>query len=267
MATATGVLAMSVIQLRGVHVLSPQNRLLLDNVTLDIPSGCFHSICGANGSGKTTLLRSICGLQKTSSGQVLINGQDLQKLTLKERSRWMAWVSAEHPMNFAYTAREVVAWGRWNRHGGILTASDKRAVANALDAMQIQHLADRPITELSLGEQKRVHIARGIASEAKILIMDEPCAPLDAGVALDIMTWIQKATQVHGQTVVASVHDLAIAFNYANIVTLLNRGQVLAEGPPALALSDSHLIASLGVRCHQAPHRDGKLILLTRENL
>ncbi len=254
------------IKLDQVSVQSSAHALLLNQVSASISSGGFHVICGPNGSGKTTLLRSLCGLQELTAGSISYKNKSLNEFTKRDIAKLLSWVPAEQPLHFAYSVSDVVSWGRWHVHQGIPSKIDQKIIAEAMDAMNIQSFADRNVNELSLGEQKRVHLARAIAADTPYLLLDEPSGPLDAGITLDIMEWIRNTTRTQNKTVIASLHDLSLIANFADTVTLLAAGRVLGHGSIDDIFTAAHIESAFGVRLHQTKTDDGTLILLTRSN-
>lgn len=221
--------------------------------------GQFHVVCGPNGSGKTTLLRALCGLQ-TYSGEIYYGNHSLAALSEQKRAAFVSWLPAEQPIQFGYSVREVVSWGRWSKHFGSPKADDIHHVNAAIAAMKLEAFSHRPVTELSLGELKRVHFARAIAADTPSIILDEPCGPLDVGVSLDVMAWIKSS----GKTVIASLHDLSLVINFADTVLLLNEGRSLGHGKPSEILTQENLRTAFGVSLHQIVQGDKRLIFLTR---
>lgn len=239
---------------------------ILSAVSGQFARGGFHVVCGPNGSGKTTLLRALCGLQSLTAGDVLCDQRNITPMSERERSTYLSWVPAEQPVSFGYTVHEVVLWGRWFRHQGTPTKSDRLRIDEAMETMGLTAFKDRAITELSLGEQKRVHLARAIAADTPYLLLDEPCGPLDAGVTLDIISWIQNVTRTSGKTIIASLHDLALIANFADTILLLKGGQSIGQGQTREILSTENMRTAFGVKMHQTASAAGTLILLTREN-
>lgn len=245
-------------------VKAPSGKLLLRDVTSAFASGQFHVVCGPNGSGKTTLLRALCGLVPNATGDVFFDTHRLADLADLARAKTFAWVPAEQPLSFGYTVREVVTWGRWSSHHGVPAKNDLIRVDEAMESMNIRSFKDRPTTELSLGEQKRVHLARAIAADTPYLVLDEPCGPLDPGMILDIMDWVQNATKKRGKTILASLHDLSLIANFADTVLILRVGEVFRHGQTREILIEQNVRDAFGVKMVQTEIRDGTMILLTR---
>ena len=247
-------------------VQTTSGNSILRDVSWEFAPSTFHVVCGPNGSGKTTLLRTLCGLDPRATGDVRFDSKPLSALSDLARAKTFAWVPAEQPLSFGYTVREVVAWGRWSSHHGVPSKQDLVHVDAAIDAMNIRSFMDRPTTELSLGEQKRVHLARAIAADTPYLILDEPCGPLDPQMMLDIMDWIRTATKQRGKTIIASLHDLSLVLNFADTVLILKNGETFKHGQTREILIEQNVRDAFGVKMHQTPTEGGTMILLTRLN-
>lgn len=249
---------------KGLTVRTPAGHAILQNVACEFAPAQFHVVCGANGSGKTTFLRALCGLIPHAKGEVLFENRQINVLSDLDRAKTFAWVPAEQPLSFGYTVSEVVTWGRWSSHHGVPTKKDLIVVDEAIEAMNIHSYRDRPTTELSLGEQKRVHLARAIAADTPYLILDEPCGPLDPRMMLDIMDWIKRSARERGRTIIASLHDLSLVVNFADTVLILKDGQLFRHGQTREILIEQNVRDAFDVKMLQTPTADGTMILLTR---
>jgi len=212
------------------------NRWLVREVSLSLADGQLTALLGPNGAGKTTLLRLLAGLWSPTLGQVLLDGQTLPAYS--QLARYMSYVPQKTAMNFAFTVKEVVMMGRYPhlRHFQTENVPDFQAVERAMLKMDVAHLADRLVTELSGGEQQRVVIARSLATEADIILLDEPIANLDIAHALDILELLKILAQ-EGKTIAFSMHDINMAMRYAHQVILIEQGRLFAQGSPASVLT------------------------------
>src|SRR5271157_3469562 len=205
---------------------------ILENVSLTMKEGDFVGILGPNGSGKTTLLKSIGRTLKPYKGAVLLDNKDIYSLKSVDVAKQMAVVPQDNAISFNFTALEVVMMGR-SPHLTRFEMESEKDMAIARKAMNLTntwHLAQRPINELSGGERQRVIIARALAQEPKVLLLDEPLTYLDIINQLEIMDLIKSLCVSEGLIVMAVVHDLNLAARYCNYALLLKKGHVFAAG-------------------------------------
>ncbi|MDQ7849421.1 MAG: (d)CMP kinase [Armatimonadota bacterium] len=227
----------------------------LDGVTLEIVPGEFIGVIGPNGAGKTTLLRAVAGTLPPSAGAVLVEGREAAALPPRERARLLATVPQVEGPPAGFTVEEAVLMGRTPhlRRLGPVSAHDRERAAAAMHRVRIAHLAGRFVETLSGGERQRVLIARALAQDARILLMDEPTAHLDIAVQLEIMDLLAELNQ-GGLTLVAALHDLNLAAMYCRTLVLLDRGRIVAAGPPQRVLSAEVLQRVYGAAVLVRPH-------------
>jgi iron complex transport system ATP-binding protein len=222
---------------------------ILSNVSLEVKSGCFLGILGPNGSGKTTLLKSISRVLKPHGGSILIDKENIYTLKPKQVAQTMAVVPQYNDVGFNFSAMDVVLMGR-NPHLGNFQMENTRDVEIAKNAMTLTNtwdLADRPINELSGGEAQRVIIARALAQEPKILLLDEPMSHLDIINQIELMDLIKKLCIENGLAVLAVIHDLNMASRYCDLLLLLNDGAVSALGPVEDVMTSENIQNVFGV--------------------
>lgn len=222
---------------------SKSGEFSLHDVGFDVSQGEFLSILGPNGSGKTTLLRIIDRILLPQSGSVRIFDKNYLTLSRKEIAKRIGVVPQEHPLVFPFTVKEIVAMGRAPHVKGLgfESTNDERVIAEAMDLTDIGYLAAKPMTELSGGERQRVFIARALAQEPDILLLDEPNAHLDITHQLDILHLTRSLSRQRKLTVIAVFHDLNLAALFSNRVLLLSNGTVAALGKPDEVLTQNHL--------------------------
>jgi iron complex transport system ATP-binding protein len=215
------------------------DRPALRGVTLSIAPGELLALTGPNGSGKTTLLKSILGLAPPGRGEVRIGGADLRGFSRRERARRIAWVpQSEAPLDNVPLV-EYILYGR-HPHIGTFereNALDAARVQEALTAADLLDRAGAGILELSGGERQRALLARALAQDTPVLLLDEPTSSLDIGHQLDLLERIRARARVDGRTVVTAMHDLNLAARYADRIAVLDRGRLVALGPPSDVLS------------------------------
>jgi len=224
-------------------------RTVLEAVDIGFAAGTVSALVGPNGSGKTTLLRHLAGLEAPAAGEVALDGQPVAALDAALRARRIAYLPQGASAYWPLLGRDLVALGRLP-HGADLSrplaAADRRAVQSALARVDGEGLADRVIDMLSQGERARLMLARVLATEADIVLADEPVASLDPAYALDAMA-ILRAEARRGACVVVSLHDLGLAARFADRVAVLASGRIVADGPVAMALLPEVIDAAYGV--------------------
>jgi iron complex transport system ATP-binding protein len=223
-------------------------RRVLTGVSLTVEGGAWLALIGPNGAGKTTLLRALACLIPWG-GQITLDGADLATLGRRERAQRIALV-AQHPdLPDDLRVDDYVLLGRtpYISHFGGEGAADRRAVAGVLDRLDLLGFADRPLGQLSGGERQRVVVARALAQEPMILLLDEPTSSLDLGQQLRVLDLVAELREAGGLTVITATHDLTLAAAYADRVALLSGGALAAIGSPTEVLTDERLSAHYGV--------------------
>ena len=218
---------------------------VLKNVGFSSEYGEFLSILGANGAGKSTLFRCMLGLLTPSSGEVTVDGKRISSLSPAQRARLIAYIPQSHNPVFHYTVSDMVLMGTTAQLGPF-DAPKKPQLAQAEEALcqlGISHLAHRPYGKLSGGERQLVLIARAIAQQARILLMDEPSANLDFGNRLRLMQTVKALTN-DGYCVIQSTHDPEQAYLHCDKILALHDGLILAHGRPR-DVFDEKLISKL----------------------
>lgn len=204
---------------------------VLDNVSFNIEPGTVTSILGPNGSGKTTLLKLMLGFLKPLTGRITLGSDDLASLALATRAKRMAYVPQRHSAVFSYKVLDVVALGRipYSNIFCRITEDDYQLAANSLAQLGISALARRPYTDLSGGEQQLVLIARALAQQAEILIMDEPVSGLDYGNQLMLLKQLRKLSQ-SGITCIKTTHYPEHALWTSDRAIFIKSGKIIAAG-------------------------------------
>ena len=221
----------------------------LSRVDLQLAPGRITALLGPNGAGKSTLIRVVSGRLPVFEGRVSLLGDPLEELAAAERARRVAVVPQRSEVAFGFTVREVVAMGRAPHQGGFMreTGEDAEAIAAAIATCQLDDLAARPVSELSGGEQKRVHIARALAQQAPLLLLDEAAAHLDIRHALQLYDVVRRQVESLDLACLMTTHDLAAASTHADDVVLLKDGQVVARGSVDEVMAPEPLEAAFGV--------------------
>lgn len=221
---------------------------VVHGATFSVQEGEYACIIGANGCGKTTTLKALLGLHKPSSGTVLMDGKDTRGLTERERARIFAYIPQVHRPPFPFSVADVVLMGRTPHLASMSRASnrDREAAFNAMERMGVLHLADRSYTNLSGGQRQLVLIARALAQEPRLLIMDEPTASLDFG-NQELVLSTMKALALEGMGVLMVTHDPDHALYCASKVIVMEEGLVSGVGTPQQMITEEVLDRIYGI--------------------
>jgi len=228
----------NLIQIKNISVGYGQ-RVVLKNVSFNINKGDFLGIIGPNGSGKSTLVRTISRVLPPFSGEILLNGKDIYRLNSRMVAKEIAVVLQATPVNFSFSVLEIVLMGR-SPHLNRLQLEgrkDLEIAKNCLSLTDSLDLAKRDINELSGGERQRVIIAKALAQQPHILILDEPTVHLDINHQIEIFNLLKRLNAENGLTVVSISHDLNLAADYCKELILLKDGQIYTAGPPRKVLT------------------------------
>ncbi|HPD45405.1 MAG TPA: ABC transporter ATP-binding protein [Anaerohalosphaeraceae bacterium] len=210
------------------------DRPLLSDLSFEVPEGRFLAIAGPNGAGKSTLVNLICRLLKPQAGIIRIDGREIGDYSTAQIARKVSVVRQEFVPVFGYTVLETVLMARTPYYGrfGFEQAEDRRIAAEALAATGTEDLAMRPLAEISGGERQRVFIARALAQQTPVLLLDEPTSFLDLRHQVLIYDLLKKMQVEDGKTVVAITHDINLAAQYCDEVLLLAGGSGYFRGRP-----------------------------------
>lgn len=212
---------------------------VLAGVTLTVAGGAFVGIVGPNGSGKTTLLRSVARVLRPSSGAVMIDGREVFSVPARELAREMAVVPQETSPAFDFTVLDIVLMGR-SPHLGRFQSERQGDIAIAEQAMRqtgTLHISHRPFAALSGGERQRVVIARALAQEPRVILLDEPTSHLDINYQFEVLNLIHRLNRERGITVMAVLHDLNLAAQYCDTLVMIGGGKIMAIGTPSEVLT------------------------------
>lgn len=232
-------------------------RLVLEDFSLRIEHGEFLALLGPNGCGKSTLLRTLMGYLQPRAGSVRLNDQDLNSIPSRERARLMAVVAQEEAVEFEFTVEETVLMGRtpylnvWGRP----TTHDHQVARTAMEQTQIERLRERKVTELSGGERRRVMLARALAQEPHVLLLDEPTSNLDLRAQCELLDLLQRLNREQQVTIVVAIHQINQAAASARSMVLLNQeGRIYAQGTPAETITRENLQSVFGIATEVYPH-------------
>lgn len=213
------------------------------DVSLSLPRGAMGALIGANGSGKSTLIRLLAGLLRPVGGEVIFDGAPLPTLHPRERAKRIAYVPQSSSTVFPFTALEVVLTGRSPYSGRFRFESsyDEQIALGALDALDAVHLAFRHITELSGGERQLVTVARALAQEPDVLLLDEPASALDLKHRTQLTRALRRLRDERGITILMITHDLMLLDSAADLIFAMKCGRLAASGAPEAVLTESVL--------------------------
>jgi len=238
-----------------------QDNNILKGITAEVGSGEFVGIVGPNGCGKTTLLRTISRSLKPSSGEISLDGINVYSISARDFARKVGVVPQETWVAFEFTVMEVVMMGRtpWLGRFSVESNHDREMAMDALRRTGTEDLADRQANALSGGERQRVMLARALAQEPDVLLLDEPTSHLDINYQFEMMDLVKNLNRRTGVTVVAVLHDLNLAAQYCDRILMVGNGIVQAVGAPEQVITPENIQnvygASVWVRKHPTTHR------------
>ncbi|MFD3357726.1 ABC transporter ATP-binding protein [Streptomyces fradiae] len=236
------------VRVEGVRFGYP-GREVLAGVDLRVEPGESVALVGLNGCGKSTLLRLCAGLLRPAAGRVLLDGDDVARLSRRAAARRVALLHQSAPPVPGMTVRQLVRQGRYAARGplGMLRDGDDAVCARTLADVGVQEWADRPVDDLSGGERQRVRLAMALAQDTRVLLLDEPTTYLDLRHQLEVMRTVVRLREERGLTVLMVLHDLGHAARFADRIVALRRGRVAADGPPDEVVTPRLLAEVLGV--------------------
>lgn len=229
--------------------LSLDKKRILSGISLSITSGSFTCITGPNGSGKTTLMKGIAGLLTPESGRILLEGNDTRSLGAKKIARKVAYVPQDTVIDFEFRAIDIVMMGR-SPHIGRFSTESRRDCEIARESMELTgtwELRDKSIKGMSGGERQRVMVARALAQEPKLLLLDEPTSSLDIHHQIELLDVLKELSKSRGMAIAAAIHDLNLAVQYGDKALLLDKGSMYAWGEPESVLSRENVSKVYGV--------------------
>lgn len=255
---------MNIIETRDI-CFSYNTKEVLTNVSFSLKQGEFLGIIGPNGAGKSTILRLICGILRPKHGTITVSGHDTRGIQRKQIAKKIAFVSQETHFALNFTVEEIVIMGRFPylRAFQRENKTDYEARDHALAYADLQDFRKRPINSLSSGERQRVVLARALAQEPAILILDEPTSHLDLHHQFAIMELLKKLNK-EGMSIIAVNHDLNLASLYCERLVLMHQGKVFEQGSPKDLITEKILkqVYQTEVKVIKHPQKDVPHILL-----
>ena len=223
-------------------------KKILSDIGFIVEGGGLVGLIGPNGAGKSTLARLIAGLAKPESGKIDLDGRPLQSIGRKALAREIAYMPQGHTVHWALEVYQVVALGRLPHLGPFASVSDEDAgaIERAIDIADIRDFVDRDVTTLSGGERARVMLARALAVESPVLLVDEPIASLDPFHQIKVMHLLRSIAE-QGRLVIAVLHDLSLAARFCDRLLLLGEGRLIADGTPRDVLNNLNLAETYAI--------------------
>jgi iron complex transport system ATP-binding protein len=239
---------------------------VLAGVGLSVAAGEWVTVIGPNGAGKSTLLRAVGGLLSADAGSIRLFGTPSARLGRRERARIVATVAQSPVVPAGMTVFDYVLLGRtpYVPPFGRESAADLAVVSDVLDRLELARFASRPLATLSGGERQRVFLARALAQDAPLLLLDEPTSALDIGHQQEVLELVDQLRRDDGLTVLATMHDLSVAGEYADRLVLLAGGRVVADGPPREVLVEELLTTHYQARVRVIDGEHGPLVVPVR---
>ncbi|HPS54752.1 MAG TPA: ABC transporter ATP-binding protein [Sedimentisphaerales bacterium] len=238
-------------------------RTILNDVSFEVEAGAFIAVAGPNGAGKSTLIKLLCGLLNMDKGSIEIHSRNISRYSEKELARKVAVVHQEFVPGFDFTVAETVAMARTIYMGtlGFESSEDKNAIEESLRLTDTLEFASRPINQLSGGERQRVFIARAIAQDTDILLLDEPTSFLDLKHQVGIYDLLKKMQTEKGKTIICVSHDINLANQYCNQSLLLGSDQQWLFGRTEDVFSSATIEKFFSVTTFEGLVREKKFFL------
>lgn len=216
-----------------------EGRDVLKEVSFEVERGEFIGVLGPNGAGKSTLLLALSGIVPVRSGKIEILGRPIDRMRPKERARGMAVVAQDADARFPFTCREVVRMGRYPHQGRwrIDSVEDETVVERVLRITDTEGLADRMITAVSGGERQRVVVARALAQQTPLLLLDEAVSSMDVHRRLQVFCLLERLNREEGLTILAVLHDVNLAAFFCRRMIFFKNGETAADGRAADVLT------------------------------
>ncbi len=219
----------------------------LDSISFDVKEGEVISVVGPNGSGKSSLIRCIAQIHSPTRGTIRIDDRDASQMDPVEVARAIGYVPQNFHFLFFSTVMETVMLGRKPHIRWKVTPRDLEVVQQSLDYMNIRHLADKFMDQLSGGEKQKVYIARALAQEPELFLFDEPTSNLDLRHQIEVLEITRNLTRTSKKSMVVALHDLNLAFTYSDRIVVLNQGKLYATGKPEEVLTPEMIRDVYGV--------------------
>jgi iron complex transport system ATP-binding protein len=236
-------------------------KRVLDTISFSLGNSEIVALVGPNGSGKSTLIKTIAGVHSQTSGTIGIDGSDIRKMDPIDLAKMIGYV----PQHFTYTLYstvfETVLLGRRQHIKWSVSDEELSRVQHSLDALEMGHMAGNYMDQLSGGERQKVFIARALAQDPKLFLFDEPTSALDIRYQIEVMETMREITWERGAGMIIAVHDLNLAYRYADTVVVLNDGKMAGYGKPQEILTPACISKVYGVDAFVVDNEYGKFLV------
>lgn len=232
---------------------------IIKGISFNVNKGDFVGIIGPNGSGKSTLLKTIYKLLDKKSGEIYINGKEINNISIKSMARELAVVSQFNQYNFSFKVKDIVLMGRnpYKKTFQLDNKEDYKIVKDSLEKVNMLEYKDRDFLSLSGGEKQRVLLARALAQKTEILLLDEPTNHLDIKYQIEIMNIVKELNI----TVLAALHDMNLVSAYCNKVYMMNKGKIICGGETREVLTPKNIKDVFGVECEIGENSKGNITI------
>jgi len=222
---------------------------LISDVSLSVDAGTWCTVIGPNGAGKTTLVETVAGLRRSSHGTVTLSGESVSAMNERQRALRVAVVPQHPTIPFGMSVHDYVSLGRTAYHGLLRapSAADRRCVGDVLERLSLTEFAARDVATLSGGERQRMVLARALAQATTVMVLDEPITGLDLRHQIAILELLQNEVRECGLTVLATLHDLTLAGQFADRLVLLDQGRLVLDGPSGEVVRSRELAECYGM--------------------
>ncbi|HEY8363717.1 MAG TPA: ABC transporter ATP-binding protein [Tissierellaceae bacterium] len=216
---------------------------IIDNISFKIDEGKFVSLIGPNGSGKSTILKLLNHLYYPWEGRILIDNQDINSFKKKELARKVSFVPQNTLIDFDFTVEDIVLMGRYpyKKRFEKYNEKDYEVVYEALKSTNTFGIKDKYITEISGGERQRVIIAKALAQETPIILLDEPTSHLDLNHQIEILNLLKKLNREKKTTIIIAIHDINLALRYSDEIIIINSGKIIDNGKPEKVITEENI--------------------------
>ncbi|MGC9137910.1 MAG: ABC transporter ATP-binding protein [Thermoplasmata archaeon] len=244
------------------------SKKIIDGISFDLMPGEILGFLGPNGSGKTTLIKLVGGILKKERGTIRIKGRDIEKYSRRELARIVSIVPSDLEPGFDFTVQDLVAMGRYPYIGFFdsFTQRDYEIIRRSMEATGVSHLSMNSVREISGGEKQRMLIARALAQDTEILLMDEPTSNLDIKYQVEILELIEGIRRT-GRAIMITMHDVNMAIRYCTRLALISKGKIYSIGPPDNVINENSINMVYGINGKIIRNGDGKIVYIIPEKI